>query len=903
MAARRIFFFGGGEADGDGEMKDVLGGKGAGLAEMTRLGLPVPPGFTISTDVCRDYYAAGKVMPAGLIDEVRAALRRLEKLAGARLGDTERPLLLSVRSGARASMPGMMDTVLDLGLHDGTVEGLARRAGGDRRFAFDSYRRFCSTFASVVLGVKGEPDPFDALLEAKKAERSARSDVELTAGDLADLVRDFKRVARERAGRPIPDEPLEQLLAAIEAVFRSWENPRAVAYRELHGIPGTWGTAVNVQAMVFGNAGQDSGTGVAFTRDPATGDPGMIGEFLVDAQGEDVVSGARTPSPIAELALRFPALYRQLLDVRATLEARFRDMQDIEFTVERGKLWVLQCRSGKRTGASAVRIAVDLAEEGLITRQEALLRVAPGAIEQVLRPVFDAKDKALALAQGRLLARGLPAGPGAASGVLALTPAEAEARAARGEAVILARRETSPEDIRGMHAARGLLTAFGGMTSHAALVARQLGKVAVVGCGALSFDDRARTMTVGARTLREGDWISIDGTAGEVIEGSVGTSASEVVRALVEKTLDPAGSPICQRLTWLLEWADDVRRLGVRANADQADQAAVAVAFGAEGIGLCRTEHMFFGPGKIGPMREMILARTVEERRAALAKLLPLQRADFAGLLRAMEGLPVTVRTLDPPLHEFLPPDEAAVAETAAATGHDPAWIRKRRAELHEANPMLGHRGCRLGITYPEVTETQARALFEAACDVLAEGLQVHVQVMVPLVGERRELDDQSNVVRRAAEAVFAERGRRVDFKVGTMIEVPRAALTAGEIAHAAQFFSFGTNDLTQMTLGLSRDDIAPVLGEYVARGIYAADPFTTLDRDGVGALMRMAVAAGRAARHDLEIGVCGEHGGDPESIAFCDELGLDYVSCSPYRVPVARLAAAQATLRRPVGA
>ncbi|HET9551853.1 MAG TPA: pyruvate, phosphate dikinase, partial [Anaeromyxobacteraceae bacterium] len=903
---KRLYAFGGGKAEGHRGMKELLGGKGAGLAEMAAIGLPVPPGFTITTEVCTAFYAAGRRLPKGLDRELRAALGPVEKLTGRRFGDPRDPLLVSVRSGARVSMPGMMDTVLNLGLNDETVEGLAA-AAGDPRFAWDSYRRFCAMFGDVVLGMKPvrkeDRDPFEELLAAKKAARGVRHDSELPVEALRELVAEFKAAILARTGRALPSDPLEQLLLAVKAVFQSWDNDRAEAYRQLNGIPAGWGTAVNVQAMVFGNLGEDSGTGVAFTRNPATGEDELYGEFLVNAQGEDVVAGIRTPQKVAELEARWPEIARQLLAVRQKLERHYQEMQDIEFTIERGKLWVLQTRTGKRTGLAAVRIAVEMAEAKVISREEALRRVDPEALNHLLRPVFDAAARAEAVQAGRLLARGLPAGPGAASGRLVFFAEDAVTWRRHGEPVILARHETSPEDIRGMSAAEGFLTAFGGMTSHAALVARQMGKVAIVGCDALAFDYPGRTMTVttpaGPRQLREGDWISIDGMTGEVVEGRLATSPSEVVQVLVERSRSPREAPVYRRFATLLGWADAVRRLEVRANADQPDQAAAAVALGAQGIGLCRTEHMFFGEGKIGPMREMIVAETTEARRAALARLLPLQRADFAGIFEAMAPRPVTIRTIDPPLHEFLPQDEAGQAELARATGRTLAEVRGRVAELHESNPMLGHRGCRLGITYPEITEMQARAIFEAACDVAATGKRVRPEVMIPLVGSRAELDHQAAVVRRVAAEVFRERGRKVPWLVGTMIEIPRAAVTAGEIAATAEFFSFGTNDLTQTTFGLSRDDTGPVVAAYVERGIWPADPFVTLDRDGVGALMRLAVEAGRAARPGIHLGICGEHGGDPASVALCHELGLDYVSCSPFRLPIARLAAAQAALRQ----
>ena len=902
--AKRIYAFGGGKAEGSMELKNLLGGKGAGLAEMSRIGIPVPPGFTITTEVCTEFYRSGKKLPKSLVPEIRAALAQMEKLAGRRLGDPDDPLLVSVRSGARVSMPGMMDTVLNLGLNDRTVQGLAARSRNPR-FAWDSYRRFCAMFGDVVLGMKPERkedrDPFEQILSWKKQSLGVKDDSELGVETLREIVA-AEKAEIARRGKVLPEDPMAQLLAAVEAVFRSWDNERAVAYRQLNGIPSEWGTAVTVQAMVFGNMGEDSGTGVAFTRDPATGENAFYGEFLVNAQGEDVVAGIRTPEKISELAAHFPDVARQLEKVRARLERHYRDMQDIEFTIERGRLYVLQTRSGKRTGIAAVRAAVEMAAAGLIKKDEAVLRVEPAALDHLLRPVFDQHAKEKAVAGGRLLAKGLPAGPGAARGRLVFFADEAVEWKERGEKVILARHETSPEDIRGMAAAEGFLTAFGGMTSHAALVARQMGKVAVVGCNALEFDYNAREMTVdtvsGPKVLKEGDWISLDGSAGEVIEGELDTSPSEVVQVLLEKSRKPSEAPLYRDFAKLLSWADAARRLDVRANADQPDQAAVAVAFGAQGIGLCRTEHMFFGEGKIGPMREMIVAETEAERRAALAKLLPLQREDFAGILKAMAPHPVVVRTLDPPLHEFLPHDAEGIQELADATGRTVPQVRERVNELRESNPMIGHRGCRLGISYPEITEMQARALFEAACDLAKQGVHVHPEVMIPLVGTRKELDHQLEVVHATAAKVFAENGRKVKYEVGTMIEVPRGALRAGDIAESAQFFSFGTNDLTQMTYGISRDDVGPVLASYLEKGIYDVDPFVSIDRLGVGQLMEIAVERGRAVRPQLEIGICGEHGGDPASVGYCHELGLDYVSCSPYRLPIARLAAAQAALR-----
>src|SRR5512136_2709989 len=841
--AKRTYSFGGGRAEGRGGMKELLGGKGAGLAEMSHIGIPVPPGFTITTEVCAAFYRGGKKLPKDLPGAIAAALARVEREAGKRFGDPANPLLVSVRSGARVSMPGMMDTVLNLGLNDVTVKGLAEGSGNER-FAWDSYRRFVAMFGDVVLGMKPERkedrDPFEEVLERKKHANEVHLDSELSVAALRELVAEFKAEIKARRGVTFPDDPMDQLLMAVDAVFRSWENDRAIAYRRMYGYPSDWGTAVTVQSMVFGNMGEDSGTGVAFTRDPATGANLFYGEFLVNAQGEDVVAGIRTPQKISEMEARWPDIARQLEAVRHRLESHYRDMQDIEFTIERRRLYVLQTRTGKRTGLAEVRIAVEMAEERLITPEEAVLRVNPTSLDQLMKPVFDGAQWRRAVAEGKYLARGLPAGPGAATGRIVFFASDAEEWKRRGETVVLVRHETSPEDIRGMDAAVGFLTAFGGMTSHAALVARQMGKVAVVGCDALTFDYKHRVMTVaapgGPRRLSEGDWISVDGFTGEVVEGKVETQPSEV-DAVIKGERSEQDSALYRQYARLLAWADEARRLQVRANADQPDQAEMAVKLGAQGIGLCRTEHMFFGDGKIGPMREMIVAETEGERRAALAKLLPFQRADFAGLFRAMGSRPVTIRTIDPPLHEFLPQNEAGIVDLARAVGKPVARVRARIDELHEANPMLGHRGCRLGITYPEITEMQARAILEAALDVTAEGVKVQPEIMIPLVGTQAEFDHQAAVVRETARQVFAERKRKVDYLVGTMIEVPRGALTAGEIARTAQFFSFGTNDLTQTTFGLSRDDVGSVLSSYQQKGIYSVDPFVTIDRDSVGKL------------------------------------------------------------------
>lgn len=897
--AKMVYLFGGGTAEGNAKMKELLGGKGANLAEMAGIGLPVPPGFTITTEVCT-YVMSHGAYPQGLEEQVRSGLAHIESVTGKKFGDAQNPLLVSVRSGARVSMPGMMDTVLNLGLNDTTVQGLIAQTG-DPRFAYDCYRRFVAMYGDVVLGCKpqgkDEIDPFEAVLEEVKQQKGLRYDIELGAEDLRELVARFKEVVLARTGKTFPESPEEQLWGAIVAVFNSWNNDRAIAYRKLNGIPDDWGTAVNVQAMVYGNMGTDSGTGVAFTRDPATGENVFYGEFLVNAQGEDVVAGVRTPRPVSELAEVFPEVYQQLLKVRQILESQLRDMQDFEFTVERGKLYMLQTRNGKRTGLAAIRIAVDMVEEGLITPEEALKRVEPEQLNQLLRPIFAPEALRRAREEKQVVAKGLPAGPGAASGRVVFNAPDAEEWAARGEQVLLVRIETSPEDIKGMNAAAGILTARGGMTSHAALVARQMGKTCVVGCEALKVDYKARTISVNGHLIREGDWLSIDGFTGEVILGQLETRPSEVVQVLIEKSLKPEASSSYHYFARLMEWADKVRVLRVRANADQADQAANAVAFGAEGIGLCRTEHMFFASERITAMREVILASTKEERQRTLEKLLPMQRDDFVGIFRVMGERPVTIRTLDPPLHEFLPHGEGEQSEVAQAMGVPVEKIRAKVAELHEANPMLGHRGCRLGIVFPEITQMQARAILEAACQVKKEGIPVQPEIMIPLVGNVRELADQAAQVRAVAEEVFREQGVRVEYLVGTMIEVPRAALTADEIAEEAEFFSFGTNDLTQTTLGVSRDDAGKFLPVYLEREIWPADPFATLDIAGVGQLVAMGTQRGRSARPRLKVGICGEHGGDPASVAFCHKAGLDYVSCSPFRIPIARLAAARAAL------
>ncbi|HUN65712.1 MAG TPA: pyruvate, phosphate dikinase [Bacteroidota bacterium] len=901
MNRKTIYSFGGGKADGKADMKELLGGKGANLAEMTNIGLPVPPGFTISTEVCNYFLAHRGALPKDFRKNVLAAMQKVEKLTGKKFGDPKKPLLVSIRSGARASMPGMMDTILNLGLNDVTIKGLIELTGNPR-FAYDSYRRLVQMYGDVVMGLKpvskDDRDPFEVIIERKKEQRGVHNDTDLSADDLRDLVHDFQTEIRKKLGKEFPQDPLEQLWGAIGAVFNSWMNDRAIAYRKLNGIPAHWGTAVNVQAMVFGNMGDNCGTGVAFTRNPSTGENVFYGEFLFNAQGEDVVSGVRTPLAIHRLAERYPDIHGQLLKVRKILEKHYRDMQDIEFTIEEGKLYMLQTRNGKRTGFAALRVAVDMVAEKLITPEEAVMRVEPEQLNQLLRPIFDYQEKADAVKGGRLLAKGLNAGPGAATGRVVFNAADAEEWKKRGERVILVRIETSPEDIRGMDASEGILTARGGMTSHAALVGRQMGKVCVVGCGALDIDYTARTMTVAGKTVREGDYISIDGSTGEVINGQLKTKPSDVVRILVEKEKIDKDSAVYTTFSKLMQWSDKIRQLRIRTNADQPDQSETAVAFGAEGIGLCRTEHMFFGGDRIDAVREMILSNDETGRRRALAKLLPMQREDFAGIFRVMKDRPVTIRTLDPPLHEFLPHTDKEIDLLSGKTGMSAEKIKLRISQLHEFNPMLGHRGCRLGIVYPEITEMQARAIFQAACTVKKEGVDIHPEIMIPLVGFVQELKEQEKIVRRVADEVFAEYGVKVKYLVGTMIELPRAAVTAEEIATVAEFFSFGTNDLTQTALGLSRDDAGSFLPGYVDRGIVERDPFQSLDVRGVGALMELAVKKGRSTRKDLKIGICGEHGGDPQSIEFCASLNLNYVSCSPYRVPIARLAAAQAALR-----
>jgi pyruvate,orthophosphate dikinase len=880
--AQWVYSFGAGNNEGSAEMRNLLGGKGANLAEMAAIGLPVPPGFTITTEVCTAFYDNDKNYPEDLAEQVRTALGRIEAAVGLRFGDKHKPLLVSVRSGARVSMPGMMDTVLNLGLNDATVDGLAE-ASNDARFAWDSYRRFIQMYGSVVLGV--DHHRFEEIIEHVKIDAGAVEDTALAAQDWHRVVAGYKDMVAEATGKPFPQDPEEQLWGAIGAVFGSWMNPRANTYRRLHDIPASWGTAVNVQAMVFGNMGDDCATGVCFTRDPSTGENVFYGEYLVNAQGEDVVAGIRTPQPMSKARAKpgevpmeeaMPAAYTELLAVRDKLEKHYADMQDIEFTVQQNKLYMLQTRSGKRTAAASLRVAVEMAQQGLIDRNEAVKRVNPASLDQLLHPMLDPK------APRKLMAKGLPASPGAASGAVVFNSDEAESRAAKGEPVILVRIETSPEDIHGMHAAKGILTTRGGMTSHAAVVARGMGRPCVAGAGGIAVDYNAQTLTAGGKTLRAGDTVTLDGATGEVFSGFV---------AMIEPTLSG-------EFATLMEWADQVRRLKVRTNAETPLDAETARKFGAEGIGLCRTEHMFFDPARIGAVRQMIMANDEAGRRDALARLLPFQRQDFHDLFTIMAGLPVTVRLLDPPLHEFLPHAEAELAEVAKALGTETETMRRRAAELAEANPMLGHRGCRLGISYPEIYEMQARAIFEGALLVAKETGKAPVpEIMIPLVGLRKELEITRAQVEKVAKAVFAEAGKSIEYSVGTMIELPRAALTADAIAQCADFFSFGTNDLTQTVFGLSRDDAGKFLPHYVEAGILPKDPFVSLDIEGVGAMVRIGVEKGRQTKPDLKLGICGEHGGDPASIAFCESVGLDYVSCSPYRVPVAKLAAAQAAL------
>jgi len=899
---KHVYFFGNGKADGDRTMKDTLGGKGSGLAEMTNAGLPVPPGFTISTDVCTIYYNEKGKIPAAIEGEMQENLRKLEKAAGATLGSNENPLLVSVRSGAKFSMPGMMDTILNLGLNDIAVEGLKARTQNGR-FAFDSYRRFIQMFGSVVLEIP--KDAFEHEFEAVKQARGAKLDTELDETALREVVDRYKKVVRDKSGKAFPQDPHEQLKMARNAVFRSWMNPRAQEYRRIYDIPDHIGTAVNVQMMVFGNTGDRSATGVGFTRNPATGAREFYGEFLINAQGEDVVAGIRTPQPITALEKVLPKAYKELRAITTRLEKHYKDVQDFEFTIQDERLFMLQTRNGKRTGYAAVVIATDLVNEKLISPKEAILQIDPEALSQLLSPGFDQKEwKALPVAT-----KGLPASPGAASGHAVFSADEAVKWTDKGKPVILVRRETVPDDIHGMFVSQGILTATGGMTSHAAVVGRQMGKPSVVGAGELHISEAQKQFTVNGKTVKEGDFVSFDGLTGEVKLAKVASKPSEILQVL-NGQLKEKDSDIYRRFNQILTWSDKFRRMGIRANADQPDQAELAYAFGARGIGLCRTEHMFFGEGRIPVVQQMILATTEADRRVALNKLLPLQRDDFYGVFKAMHGEPVTIRTIDPPLHEFLPKREELMVEIAKleALGKSGKELEEKRTllhrveQLHEFNPMLGHRGVRLGITYPEITEMQTRAIMEAACMLAKEGVKVTPEIMIPLVGLVKELRDQKLVVDRVAEEVMKEKGVRVKYLVGTMIEVPRGAMTADQVAQEAQFFSFGTNDLTQLTFGFSRDDIGKFLRVYTDKKILDKDPFATFDVDGVGPVVQRAVELGRRARPDIKLGVCGEHGGDPASIHFFEKVGLDYVSCSPYRVPVARLAAAQAALAVRVG-
>jgi len=900
-----IYFFGKSKCDGKGDMKALLGGKGANLAAMTRIGLPVPPGFTITTEVCTHFYQSGKKFPSQLPSDLSKAIAWMEKETGKKFGDPKNPLLVSVRSGSRDSMPGMMDTILNLGLNDATTDGL-KAATNNGRFAWDSYRRFVQMYGDVVMGVQkrheNEHEPFDEVMDQLKHEMHAQEDTDLTEAHLKELVRRYKKLIKDRTGKEFPADPVKQLEGAIGAVFNSWMNERAIIYRQKYRIPDQWGTAVNVQSMVFGNMGDDCATGVAFTRDPATGENVFYGEYLINAQGEDVVAGVRTPKKIAEMAddKTIGAAFKELEKVRKTLEKNFGDVQDFEFTIEKKKLFMLQTRNGKRTALAYVKIAHDMVKEKLMTPEHAIRSGDPEALNQLLQPIFDRAAYDKAKKEGRLMATGLPAGPGAATGAVVFTAGKAEELAAKGKNVVLARIETSPEDLRGMIASDGILTARGGVSSHAALVARQMGKVCVAGAGDVHIDYHAGKLTCGKITLKEGDAISINGSTGEVFHGAIATADSELKQVLVGKTLKPADSQVFQYYSSLMRLADKYRKLGIRTNADQPDQVINAIAFGAEGIGLCRTEHMFFEGDRIIAVRQMILAEKEDERKAALAKLLPHQQKDFEGIFRALDGLPACIRFLDPPLHEFLPQEDnvKGTQEVATQLKTTPEKVRERVHELHEFNPMLGFRGCRLGIKFPEISEMQARAVFQAAAAVLKEGIKVKPEIMIPLVGFKKELDLQVEIVHRVAKEVMKETGKKFPYSVGTMIEVPRGALTADEIAETAEFFSFGTNDLTQTCLGMSRDDSGSFLPAYTNAEIIKANPFASIDTTGVGQLMKIGVDKGRSTNSDLKIGICGEHGGDPSSVVFCHQIGLNYVSCSPFRVPIARLAAAQAALR-----
>jgi pyruvate,orthophosphate dikinase len=899
IKGKYVYCFGNHKADGDGKMKPLLGGKGANLAEMTRIGLPVPPGFTITTEVCTYFYDNKKTYPKELQSQIESGVRNMEKIMGTKFGDSKGfPLLLAVRSGARDSMPGMMDTILNLGLNDETVLALAK-ATNNERFAWDCYRRFVQMYGDVVLGVQkreGEDhEPFESLIHEFKHAKYHKDivDSELTAEDQKELVQLFKGLVKTRTGKTFPANAWDQLKGAVGAVFSSWMNDRAIVYRRKYNIPAAWGTAVNVQAMVFGNTGETSGSGVAFTRNPANGANEFYGEFLINAQGEDVVAGVRTPEPVSKLKKAMPKSYAELMKVRAILEKHYKDVQDVEFTVQEGKLFMLQTRNGKRTAMAALKFSMDMVKEKLIDWKTAILRNPADQLDQLLAPVFDVAEAKKAA----VIATGLPAGPGAASGKIYMNAERAVEAAERGEKVLLVRTETSPEDLRGMIAAEGILTAKGGVSSHAALVARQMGKVCICGAAALGIDYEARTVTVKNKVFKEGDFLSIDGTAGNVYAGQLKTSPSEIITALIEGNKAALKTEKVKNFKQLMDWCSKVTKLAVRTNADTPDQTATAMALGATGIGLTRTEHMFFEGNRIDAMREMILATDEQSRRAALAKLLPYQRADFTGIFTTLKGFPATIRLLDPPLHEFLPHTKEQQMDLARSIGMKVEAIIHRVQSLHEANPMLGHRGCRLGIAYPEITEMQARAIFEAAADVAKKKIKVKPEVMIPLVGFKRELDLQVEIVHRVAKEVMAEKKIKFDYLVGTMIEVPRGAITADEIAQTAEFFSFGTNDLTQTALGISRDDMGTFLGAYTENEVFTKNPFASLDQTGVGELMKIAIKKGRETKKGIKLGICGEHGGDPDSVKFCHEIGLDYVSCSPYRVPIARLAAAQAAL------
>ncbi len=892
-----VYFFGGGKAEGHGGMKELLGGKGAGLAEMTNAGIPVPPGFTITTEACVYYYKNRKKWPEGLEEQIKKYMDRLEKVSGLKFGDPKNPLLVSVRSGARVSMPGMMDTVLNLGLNDKTVKGLAEKTNNER-FAYDSYRRFIQMFGNVVMGIKHEK--FEEKIRELKEKKGVKNDIDLTSEDLKQLVEHFKDIVKKETGKEFPQNVNKQLKMAINAVFESWNNPRAITYRKINNIPDDWGTAVNIVMMVFGNMGFDSGTGVGFTRNPATGEKELYGEYLLNAQGEDVVAGIRTPHQIKDMAKELPEVYKQLVQIAKKLEQHYRDMQDFEFTIQQGKLYMLQTRTGKRTALAALKIAVDMVKEKLITPEEAVKRVPPESLEQILHPIFDPEKRK----EFKVIAKGLPASPGAASGIVVFDPNSAVEKANAGEDVILVRMETSPDDIHGMHAAKGFLTATGGMTSHAAVVGRAMGKPAVVGCGDLQIKEAEKLMKVKDNIIKEGDYISIDGSSGEVILGQVPVVPSEVIQVVLGQK-KPQESKTYKYFSQLLKWADKYRRLGVRANADTPKDAEVAFAFGAEGIGLARTEHMFFAKERLPIMQDMIMATSKEEREKFLEKLKPMQKEDFKALFRAMKGHPVTIRLLDPPLHEFLPKREELMVEIAKmeTEGAPPEKIEEKKKilarvnELHEFNPMLGLRGCRLGLIFPEITKMQVSAIIEAAIEVQKEGIKVRPEIMVPLTSSIGEMKEAKKLIVETADEIIKKAGIKLNYKVGTMIEIPRAALTADKIAEEAEFFSFGTNDLTQMTFGFSRDDVGRIIDYYVEKGILEADPFQKLDQKGVGQLLKLGTERGRSTRPDLKVGICGEHGGEPSSVKFCHRVGLNYVSCSPYRVPVARLAAAQAAL------